>query len=249
MSDDLSVKTSKEWDREYVREKYKVAMLGIEGIYFPCANAKRLMVFFSSMGKDRFDRYSWYWEKNEIWEDTAYLFIKDDSFHYFLGTDDKPMKDSVRKVITYYQEQSNTNNELTYMVGGSMGGYAAIYFAFYTNARAAIVANPQISYKAARMHQFQNWERSIREMGSQWYDLDDFSKKYDVKPAIYIEYGNYMADKKGCESLISSLIEEECLLIIRKEKWEGHTVNSLFKKTIENAVFFFENEPKNLPVK
>ena len=128
MSDNLSVNTLKEWDRDYVREKYKVAMLGVEGVYFPCINAKRLMVFFSSMGKDRFDRYSWYWEKNEKWEDTAYLFIKDDTFHYFLGTDDKPMKDSVRKVIAHYQELSNTTNEMTYTVGGSMGGLCGYIF-------------------------------------------------------------------------------------------------------------------------
>lgn len=238
----------KKWDRDYVRNKYKVGMLGIEGVYFPSVNAKRLMVFFSSMGKDRFDRYSWFWNEDEIWEETAYLFIKDDSFHYFLGTDDKPMKDSVRKVIEYHQVLSNTTSESTFMVGGSMGGYAAIYFAFYTKSRAAIVANPQITYKSARMHQFQNWERSIRETGSQWYDLDDFSKKYEDKPAVYIEYGNYMADKKGCECLINALIEEDCLVIIRKEKWEGHTVNSLFKNTIENAVSFIEKEPRRLTV-
>lgn len=34
MNDNLSVNTLKEWDRDYVREKYKVAMLGIEGVFF-----------------------------------------------------------------------------------------------------------------------------------------------------------------------------------------------------------------------
>jgi hypothetical protein len=235
MSEDL-----KKWDREYVRKKYGIAMLGIEGCFFPAQNAKRLCVFFSSMGKDRYDRYSWYWKENEIWEDTAYLFIKDDSFHYFLGTDEKPMKDSVRKVVEHYQKISNTNASQTYMVGGSMGGYAAIYFAFYLRGKAAIVLNPQINYKSARMHQYKNWERAIREMGGQWYDLEDFVKKFETKPGVYIEYGNYPADKKACEALIFSLIEEQCHLIVKKENWEGHTVNALIKTTIENAINYFE---------
>ncbi|WHP04459.1 hypothetical protein QLH32_10295 [Acinetobacter corruptisaponis] len=77
------------WDRNYVREKYGISMLGIDGIFFPAKKAKRLLVFFSSMGKDRYDRYSWFWDENENWEETSYLFLKDDSFHYFLGTDEK----------------------------------------------------------------------------------------------------------------------------------------------------------------
>lgn len=238
--------TLKKWDRDYVRNKYKVAMLGVEGVFFPANNPKRLNVFFSSMGKDRYDRYSWFWNENEVWEDTAYLFIKDDSFHYFLGTDEKPMKDSIRKVIEYYQNKCCIDSSKTFMIGGSMGGYSAIYYAFYLRARAAIVLNPQINYKSARMHQFQNWERAIRETGSQWYDLEDFVKKYEIKPGIYIEYGNYPADRKACESLVFSLLEEKCHVIVRKEEWNGHTVNALFKESIENAISYFEKEPISL---
>ncbi|MDM1021731.1 YqiA/YcfP family alpha/beta fold hydrolase [Acinetobacter sp. VNK23] len=234
------------WDRNYVREKYGISMLGIDGIFFPAKKAKRLLVFFSSMGKDRYDRYSWFWDEDENWEETSYLFLKDDSFHYFLGTDEKKMRDSVKKVINYYQNLMNIEPYYTYMLGVSMGGYAAIYFAFYTKARAAIVANPQVTFKAAQMHQYQNWERHIREMGTQWVDLDVLAVRSEYKPAIYLEYGSYPADKKGAEYLIKALIESNCLLILRKEEWSGHTVNSLFKNTIEATILFFENEPLRL---
>ncbi|MDR3178319.1 MAG: adenylyltransferase/cytidyltransferase family protein [Campylobacteraceae bacterium] len=235
----------KKWDRDYVRKKYGFTYLGLNGIYYPCEKAKRLMVLFSSMGKDRFDRYSWFWQTDEIWIDTAYLFIKDDSFRYFLGTDEKPMKDSVRKTIQFYMTKCNVTNEQVFCVGGSMGGYSAIYFALYVGLRGAIVCNPQVSYRAAQMHEYANWERYIREIGSQWYDLDVFYHKYGSKqkPALYLEYGDYMADKQAAESLISSLIKQECLLIVRKTKWTGHTVNALLKQTIENAINYFEKEP------
>lgn len=235
------------WNSEYVRRKYKVAMLGVEGVYFPARKPKRLLVFFSSMGKNRYDRYSWFWD-DEQWEETSYLFIKDDTFHYFLGTDEKPMKDSVRKVIEYYQNESSITSAETYMVGTSMGGYAAIYFSFYMKVKAAIVANPQITFRATQMHYFRNWERQIREIGTQWCDLDVLTTRSEYKPAIYLEYGDYPADRKGCEALIYSLIEQHCLLIIRKEDWKDHTVNSLFRHTIESAISFFEVEPNRLVV-
>jgi hypothetical protein len=94
------------------------------------------------------------------------------------------------------------------------------------------------------MHGYSNWERHIREIGTQWCDLDVFYHKYNSKqkPAFYSEYGDYMADKQAAESLISSLIQQECLLIIRKTKWIQHTVNALLKQTIENAVNYFERE-------
>jgi hypothetical protein len=235
----------KKWDRDYVRKKYGFTYLGLSCIYYPCEKAKRLLVFFSSMDKDRFDRYSWFWHTDEIWIDTAYLFIKDDSFHYFLGTDEKSMKDSVRKTIQFYMTKCNVIDEQVFCVGNSMGGYAAIYFALYAGLRGAIVCNPQVNYRAAQMHEYANWERHIREMGTQWYDLDVFYHKYGSKqkPAFYLEYGDYMADKQAAESLISSLIEQECLLIVRKTKWTGHTVNALLKQTIENAINYFEKEP------
>lgn len=236
------------WDKNYVREKYSFSMLGITGVYFPASKPKKLIVSFSSMGKDRYDRYSWFWN-NEKWDDISYLFVKDDSFHYFLGTDNKPMKDSIKKVINHYQNMCNLTSQETYMIGGSMGGYAAIYFAFYLEAKAAIVCNPQITFRAAKMHKFSNWERHIIEMGNQWVDLDILAIRNSYRPAIYIEYGDYPADKKGVEQLIHVLIDTNCLLIVRKEKWSGHTVNALFKTTIENVIHFFEKEPIELELK
>ena len=92
------------WDRDYVREKYGYQMLGQHVIYYPSSTAKGLIVIFSSMGKDRFDRYSWFWSEDEEWHDYAYLFIKDDSFKYFLGDDEKPLSQTFRKIITHHTE-------------------------------------------------------------------------------------------------------------------------------------------------
>ncbi|MBP0623906.1 hypothetical protein [Cupriavidus consociatus] len=229
------------WDSKYVREKYKVHMLGQHGIYFPCENAKRLVVLFSSMGKDRYDRYSWFWQEEERWAETAYLFLKDDSFNYFLGNDEKPLTQSFRKIILHHMTLASVKEDRVFTVGGSMGGYAAIYYASLMQLNGAIVSNPQLDYASTRAHSFSNWERQIRQVGSQWYDLGEFIFKWPRIPNIYIEYGNYRADRLAAEKFIDAALEGPSLVIARKADWDGHTVDSLSKTTIESSICFFEN--------
>lgn len=228
------------WEREYVRGKYGVSYLGQEGVFFPASNCKRLLVFFSSMGKDRYDRYSWYWNESEQWEGTAYLFIKDDSFRYFLGDDDKPLCHTFRKIIERHMNEMGLEHSQVFSVGASMGGYAAIYYASFLKLGGAITLNPQVDYKSARKHKYENWEKHIRAVGNQWYDLGDFIIKGFI-PNIYIEYGNYPADLNAVNSLISSIPPLRSKLILNKQDWSGHTVNGLFKETIDSTVVYFES--------
>ncbi len=237
---------SSPWDRNYVRKKYGFHNFFFDGIFYPSIAPKRLIVFFSSMGKDRYDRYSWFWDPYERWEcGDSFLFIKDDSFHYFLGTDEVPRRDSIKRLIQHYQlfnKDYPITNDKTFCVGGSMGGYAAIFYATYLSLKAAIVTNPQITYESARLHHYFNWERQIRQCGSQWYDLNVWIKKFEHTPCIYLEYGNYPADKEGAETLIQSLVSMPSLFIIKKQNWSGHTVNSLSKDEIYSAINYFDND-------
>lgn len=237
---------NKNWDRNYVRTKYGFNKFFFDGIFFPSIKPKRLFVFFSSMGKDRFDRYSWFWDPEEKWENgDSFLFIKDDSFHYFLGTDSAPMRDSIRKLINTYQNINSCypiSNDKTFCVGGSMGGYAAIFYACYCSLKAAIVTNPQITYEATQMHKFFNWESKIREIGSQFYDLNIWIEKFEYTPYIYMEYGNYPSDRHACEKLINTLKSKKSIFIVKKQDWNTHTVNSLTKKEILNVANFFDND-------
>ena len=76
------------WDKSYVRNKYSFSIDGCEILHYPARTPKRMMINFSSMGKDRYDRYSRYWDSLQKWDgDTVYLFFKDDSFKYYLGDD------------------------------------------------------------------------------------------------------------------------------------------------------------------
>ena len=228
-------------DIKYVRKKYEKNMFFFSHLFFPCTHPCRLIVFFSSMGFDRYDRWSWFFDKTEKWEtDTACLFIKDDTFHYFLGTENSSKIMSIKKLIEYYLNKYGINKNRCYTVGGSMGGYAAIYYASYLGLNGAIVANPQINLKYTIAHKFYNWERQIRECGSLFSDLTLFIHKNEI-PNIYIEYGNYFPDRYACDDFINSCIKAKAFLIIRKTDWNEHTVDCLSRFTILNTIFLFEN--------
>lgn len=193
------------------------------------------------MAPDKFDRYSWFWNDEEDWGDSAFLFIKDDDYHYYLGTDEKPLVPTFRKIIEQHLDISGLDSKSAYSVGGSMGGYAAIFYASLMGFGGAITVNPQIAYKCARQHSYDNWERRIRETGFQFYDLDDYIKKRPV-PNIYIEYGMYPADEMAAEMLIQAVYSVNGRIIINKKNWATHTVDGLHKNTILNTIMYFENE-------
>lgn len=228
-------------DIKYVRKKYEKDMFFFSHMFFPCTRPYRLIVFFSSMGKDRYDRWSWFFDNSEKWDsDTACLFIKDDDFHYFLGTEDCSRVMSIKKLIEYYLDKYKIDKSRCYTVGGSMGGYAAIYYASFLELNGALVSTPQINLKYTVAHQYSNWERQIRECGSVFLDLCLFIHKRKI-PNIYIEYGNYFADRYACEDFINSCMKSNALLVIRKTGWPDHTVDSLSRFTILNTIFLFEN--------
>ena len=228
-------------DFDKIRQKYEKELFNFKHMFFPCSNPKRLLIFFSSMGKDRYDRWSWFFDDKELWEgDTACLFIKDDSFHYFLGTDEFPLTMSIKKLIDFYLLKLSLTNDSCFTIGGSMGGYAAIYYASFLSLNGAIVANPQINIQSCVAHKYDNWERNAREAGHNFKDLCMFIHKRRI-PNIYIEYGNYYADKIAMQHFIESCLDGECLLILRKAPWNDHTVDCLSRFSILNAVFFFEN--------
>lgn len=232
------------WDRDYVRNKYEKIIEGCDVVYYPSKVPKRILFNFSSMGKDRYDRYSRYWDEKELWEnDTAYVFFKDDNYQYYLGNQENPKSGIYFKLIKDFCTMNDLNLNQAFTVGGSMGGYAALYYAISLELNGAIVCAPQTTFKATLAHEYRNWEKHIKSISSVWVDLDMLLHRVKKTPNIYIEYGNYMSDKIAVDSFVEELRRKnESLLIIRKAKWENHTVDTVLSyETINNTIWYFEN--------
>lgn len=204
-----------EYKPEYILEKYSQIVLGEEVVFFPSKESNKLIVLFSAMNeKNRYDRLSWFWDNQEKWCDFSILYMADSNYTYYLGTLEKPMFHTYEKIIKYFQNKVNATNENTICVGSSMGGYAAILYAFRMELNGAITGVPNISKKAAQMHDYNNWYLCMEKTSSLWIDLDVLLRRSKKLPNLYIEYGVYQADSfniKDIKDIYESRISLLCL--------------------------------------
>lgn len=186
-------------------DKFKIHFDGIDGIMFKGENPKKCIISFSSMNKGKFERWSWFQKLQNNGNQDLYIILKDDDHHYYLGTENHPKNIKHYKFFQWLLEEHNIQPSDTFMLGSSMGGYAALYYGFWLGVRGIISVNPQTTYAASRMHSLQLWERMIRETGSIWVDLDQFVCRFKCKPAVYLEHGDYPADAAAASTLVKSL--------------------------------------------
>ena len=217
----------KVFDSVAVINKYGKNVLGEDVVFYPSSNSNRLVVCFSAMDAvNKFNRLSWFWDESEKWLDgNSFLFLSDRDYRYYLGDDSNPKFHTYEKIILYYAKLCNINPSSIYCVGSSMGGYAAILFAFRMRLGAAIVGVPQISKPFSRMHSYANWYMSIKSTGDQWFELDEILYRPDIKlPKLYVEYGLYPADLFAAEKLLDIYLPGDwcywiCFVLVDSVYW------------------------------
>jgi hypothetical protein len=224
---------------EDILKKYKITIFEKDIVYFRAKEPKYIIICFTAMHENRFDRINWFYN-NEQWEDTSYLFLQDNSFHYYVGTDKVNDFLRYRKVIEYFFMQDKYFKKNTITLGSSMGGYAALYYAITFGFKGAITAMPQLDKESIKLHNFQNWQRLINECGDKWIDIGKLIEQKEKLPLIYIEYGNYEADKQAVIKFINLLKERKSFYILRHTDKDDHTM--LFEKeNIFSTIQYFKS--------
>ena len=232
---------SKDLEKPWYHEKIQT-IFGQEVVYIPSITESRgLLVFFSAMDiKHRYDRINWFKSVN-IRNGFSFLFLNNSEYNYYLGNDYSPSFHTFKKIIMHFSKGEGCSDNI-YTVGSSMGGYAAIYYAFKMQLKGAIVGVPQVNKKFALMHTHKNWTKAINSTGCQWEDLDVMlNQPHLALPKLYLEYGNYPADKYAALSLLEIYQNRSGLIITRKAAGNEHTY-FMSPKTITSAVNFFMNE-------
>jgi len=234
------------FSKAYILNNYEKNLDGIDYLIYPVSDklkAKRMMIFFSGFsGRKTYNRFSWYWDEAEVWDrDTVYLFLNDLSETWYVGTPEKPRFDIYVKIIENVLTEYMISRDAVFTVGGSMGGYASILFAFEMKLKGCIAVHPQITYKATRKYINSSWEAKIRTCQHLFYDLTDYIFKTSHRPLIYIEYGMSETDVQACEEFIEALQKKECLCFFRKSANPSHNTDNPSLKTVQNLINFFEN--------
>lgn len=187
-------------------EKLRINFDGIDGILISGEKPSRCVIAFSSMNKGKFERWSWFQEMHDAGSDDLYIVLKDDSQHYYLGTDENPSNLKHYRFFEWILDKYKITSENTFMLGSSMGGYAALYYGFWLGVRGIISVNPQATYAASRMHSLQLWERMAREAGTNWVDLNQYIYRFKCKPVVYLEQSDYHADVAAANAITETLV-------------------------------------------
>ncbi|MDH4390391.1 MAG: hypothetical protein QE285_03075 [Aquabacterium sp.] len=142
------------FDAVAVIEAHGASALGEQFAHYRSIKPSKLLVCFSDMdARESFNRLSWFWDQDQQWADgVSFLFLRDTTFSDFLGNDAAPKRHTYQKIIDKALEQNGLERSQALTVGSSMGGHAAILYAFQMALAGAIVGVPQVNKSCARMH-------------------------------------------------------------------------------------------------
>lgn len=221
-------------------ERFVVQENGIDALVMCGANPRKAIISFSSMSPGKYERWSWFFDRHMSGSEDLYIVFKDESHHYYLGDDQKAMNLRHHRFISGLLEKNGLGVKETYLLGSSMGGYAALYFGFWLDVGGIIAINPQIDYASTRRHSLQNWERKIREVGSSWVDMHDFVYRYPSRPRLHLEHGEYPADVSAVNRLVASL--DDLRLSYNRNFVAGdHSTNHLTRERLFQMIDFWSS--------
>lgn len=222
----------------YVLNKYEHKMHGKESLYFPAKNAKRLVIIFAAVKKHVYNMWSWFWKDDENWKNTAYLFLKDDDTTWYLGNNKQSFVEDYCKIITSFIDTSRVPKDHVFTFGGSMGGYAALFYATILELGGAVIYNPQVNKKCNNIGSRPRY--GIEKAENRWQDLDEVVKKQKKMPRISLVFGSYPHDQCAAYDLIETVkTKTDSLFVMRHITLPNHVIK-LTKDFIEKEIAYLD---------
>jgi len=230
---------------QYVLNKYQHKICNRDCLFYPAKNPKRLLISFNGVAKNKYMMWSWFWKEDENWDDTAYLFLKDDDTCWYLGNNQQSFVQDYSTIINHFIAQCKISNENVFTIGGSMGGYAAIFYATTLGLKGAIAINPQVDRKS--------WKLKVRgfdDIGRQWRDLQQVVGSSQKIPFISLIYSYHIRDKSAGNILLETLKEKGALTLLRRHNSREHTGDAgITKEFVEGEIRYFESLNNYNPTK
>jgi pimeloyl-ACP methyl ester carboxylesterase len=152
-----------------------------------------------------------------------------------LGKSDAPLTEAYCALITNIIKQCGLTKEQTYIVGHSMGGYAAIHFALRLGLRGVFALRPQIDWEFGVQY------FSIKKLKDLWIDLDTLLLQTTQVPLTYLQFGEFAPDKGAGLKFLNALIAKNGFVILEKTDNSSHTGYHPTKEYIESTLFYMES--------
>jgi hypothetical protein len=222
----------------YVKSKYEHNLFGQSVLFYPASKPKRLLISFCAAGLGpHYSHWSMFWNDNEYWDETAYLFLYDATTTWYLGSHTEPLIENYCAIIKHFVYISSLCPDQVFTFGGSMGGYGAAFYAVKLGLKGTIIYNAQVDKESA----FDNFP-NLCNLENQWQDLHQLFEKHDKIPLVSIIFHSCIPDTTAAYKLLEVLKKKNTLTIMRKLHLTEHTGIPLSKKTIEQDIDFMENQ-------
>lgn len=219
----------------YVKSNYEHSQYGIEYLVYPAKDPKKLWILFNGATPGRYTMWSWFWRDDELWDDTVYLFLKDDDIRWYLGSEDHPKTDAYLNIITSVMHSFGLDPSQVCTIGHSMGGYAALYYGLLLHAGYTYVFRPQVTWDAAVTYY------SVKKLKDLWVDIDALVLTQDSVPRLYLQYGEFMPDRLSGKALVDAYAEKHGIFIVERTEHPEHVGFHPTKEQIEATVNFLMN--------
>lgn len=225
------------FDKEYVLKYYERSFEGLEYLFYPSSDCKKIFVFFSGYSNRKtYNRYSWYWDPEEKWtQDTTYVFIRDPNNLWYSDPD---LVTKLTRLLALVVDDENLSFKDCMFVGGSMGAYGALRYGISLGADKVVAIHPQLSLLPTKFHDDETWFNNISSVGNSFVDISKIVK--GNLPKIFLEFGEYKADKVAANELINAYDAEQGTLVISKHNSSGHVTNSPSKLLLDSIFNFFD---------
>jgi hypothetical protein len=186
---------------EEVIEKHKIINNTVDSIVFEPNSVSRIVVSFTGMQLGNYNKWSWYYQDYQQ-STTLFIVFKDDEHLYYLNRDERSVVREHYDFIQHYITKYNMTNKQVITVGSSMGGYAAIYYAFLFDFKLAIASVPIVDYESALLIKpYNTWTRKMDQLGDNWIDLDKFLDTTKSTTKVYLIHGQFPADLSASKKL------------------------------------------------
>lgn len=191
---------------EEIIAQHKIASDLVDCIVFEPQRVERIVVSFTGMQLGNYNKWSWYYQDYHLGT-TLFIVFKDDEHLYYLDREDRPVVRYHREFIQEYIAKHNLTCKHVTTVGSSMGGYAAVYYAFLFDYKLAIASVPIVDYESALLIEpYNTWTRKMTQLGEKWIDLDKFLDTVTESTAtVFLIHGQFPADLSASGKLAASL--------------------------------------------
>ncbi|MBW2977832.1 hypothetical protein KY331_03230 [Candidatus Woesearchaeota archaeon] len=202
-------------------KKFRSKGRSINYLYFPCLNKKKrkgLIISFGAWPGPQYNRIRDYYENERKEYDLLYLEdgfgYKHQGVFYLAEKGDFSIEEIYAKLINKIIKKSKVPKEKVYCLGSSMGGFAALYFAYKLNLGKVVAIGPLI--KLRKLYQKSKGHKKLYKfiINDSKFNLDKlilkkFDKKVDTEVHIIYQHNDDLTIKGGISDLLKILIKNE----------------------------------------